>query len=60
MDEVIENEYNLNLPRYIDTVKPERQIPIEEAKSELEQAILEEAKAEEELKGLLKLLKKSS
>ncbi len=56
MDEIIENEYNLNLPRYIDTIEPEVQISLNEAKQELELALKEEKDAEIELNKLLKLL----
>ena len=56
MDELIENEFNLNLPRYIDTVEPEREIPIAEAKEELTTALDAEKEAEKELKNLLEIL----
>jgi len=57
MDEIIENEYNLNLPRYIDTVEPEREIPIEEAKTDLKSALKAEKEAEKVLINLLSILK---
>ncbi len=56
MDELIENEFNLNLPRYIDTVEPEREIPIAEAKEELTNALEAEKEAEKELNNLLEIL----
>lgn len=56
MDEIIENEFNLNLPRYIDTVEPEPEISIAEAKSELKQALDAEKLAEKELNKLLEIL----
>ena len=56
MDELIENEFNLNLPRYIDTVEPEREIPIAEAKEELTSALEAEKEAEKELNNLLEIL----
>lgn len=56
MDELIENEFNLNLPRYIDTVEPEREIPIAEAKEELTTALEAEKEAETELNSLLEIL----
>lgn len=55
MDELIENEFNLNLPRYIDTVEPEREIPIAEAKVELTTALDAEKEAEKELNNLLEI-----
>lgn len=56
MEELIENEFNLNLPRYIDTVEPEREIPIAEAKEELTEALNAEKEAETELNNLLEIL----
>lgn len=56
MDELVENEFNLNLPRYIDTVEPEREIPIAEAKEELTTALDAEKEAERELNHLLEIL----
>jgi type I restriction enzyme M protein len=56
MDELVENEFNLNLPRYIDTVEPEREIPIAEAKEELTTALDAEKEAEKELNNLLEIL----
>ena len=55
-DELIENEFNLNLPRYIDTVEPEKQISIAEAKTDLKKALLAEKEAEAELNQLLEIL----
>lgn len=57
MEELGENEFNLNLPRYIDTVEPEREIPIAEAKGELTKALEAEKEAETELNSLLEVLK---
>lgn len=57
MEELVENEFNLNLPRYIDTVEPEREIPIAEAKGELTKALEAEKEAERELNSLLEILK---
>lgn len=56
MEELVENEFNLNLPRYIDTVEPEREIPIAEAKDELTAALVSEEEAEKKLKQLLEIL----
>lgn len=56
MDELVENEFNLNLPRYIDTVEPAREIPIAEAKEELTTALEAEKEAETELNHLLEIL----
>lgn len=56
MEELVENEFNLNLPRYIDTVEPQREIPIAEAKEELTTALEAEKEAEAELNNLLEIL----
>jgi type I restriction enzyme M protein len=56
MDELIENEFNLNLPRYIDTVEPKTEIPISEAKAELNIALEAEKESEDELNQLLEIL----
>lgn len=56
IDEIIENEYNLNLPRYIDTVDPEEEIPVERAVSELEAALNNEKAIETKLNNYLKVL----
>ncbi len=56
IDEITENEFNLNLPRYIDTVEPEEEIPINTAVSELESVLKEEKKAEKLLDNYLKTL----
>lgn len=51
-----ENEFNLNLPRYVDTFEPEERIPLDSAMSELRGA---EKKAEAAKSKLDKLLSKS-
>jgi len=56
MEEIIENEYNLNLPRYIDTIEPERKIDLNEAKTELINCLTNEDRIELELKSLINLL----
>ena len=52
-EEIIENEFYVNLPRYIDTVEPEEQIPIPKALSDLQTAINVERKAESTLNEYL-------
>lgn len=37
--EVEENEFNLNLPRYVDTFEPEQPIPVEKAISDFQEAL---------------------
>lgn len=52
MDEIKENEYNLNIKRYVDTFEEEEEIDIEETKKNIE-------KINEELQVLEKELQKS-
>ena len=52
MDEIKENEYNLNIKRYVDTFEEEEEIDIEETKKNI-------AKINEELQVLEKELQKS-
>ncbi len=54
MDEVEENEFNLNVPRYVDTFEPEPRIEVREALEALRVARKEAAKAENELTRLLR------
>lgn len=43
MDELEENEFNLNIPRYVDTFEPEEEIDLKEAFESLEETINAEA-----------------
>lgn len=52
-DEVAGNEFNLNLPRYVDTFVPEIEIPLPEALSDLLKASTEADAALADLQGLL-------
>ena len=54
MDEVEENEFNLNVPRYVDTFEPEPRMDVTEALNALRAASEEAARAEKELAGLLR------
>lgn len=54
MEEIEENEFNLNIPRYVDTFEPEEPIDVNAALDELEQAERERQRAERELRQLLK------
>ena len=54
--EVEENEFNLNIPRYVDTFEPEEPIDVNTALTELDEAEDQRQKAE---KALLKLLKEA-
>lgn len=44
LDEIKENDYNLNIPRYVDTFEPEKEIDLNEVNTKL-------AKLEEEIKA---------
>lgn len=48
-DEVVENDYNLNIPRYVDTFEEEEPISLTEVASELKEVEDELAKANHEL-----------
>ena len=54
--EIAENDYNLNISRYIDTSEPEPEINLTEVKEQLHTLKLEEAKIDAELENFLKEL----
>ena len=56
MDEIKENEYNLNIPRYVDTFEEEEEINLDEVQKELEKIDEEDKKVTEELNKYLKEL----
>jgi type I restriction enzyme M protein len=45
MEELAENEFNLNIPRYVDTFEPEEEIDLDEAIAEFESLLKAEANA---------------
>ena len=51
-----ENEFNLNIPRYVDTFEPEEQIDLKTAIIDFQKAIRAENKVEKELNELLNKL----
>ena len=51
-----ENEFNLNIPRYVDTFEPEPQIDIEEVQGDIARINKELAEVESKLEGYLKEL----
>lgn len=53
LTEIEENEFNLNIPRYVDTFEPEEEIKIGDAKSAFRAAQEAEAKLTVELERLL-------
>ena len=56
MDEIEENEFNLNIPRYVDTFEPEEQIDLKQAIADFKKAIQTETTVEKELEELLKTI----
>jgi len=55
MDELEENEYNLNIPRYVDTFEPEEEIDLQEAIAEFNSFIDAEEKADKSLFSILSI-----
>ena len=53
MEEVEENEFNLNVPRYVDTFEPEPRIEVKDAIMALQEAKNRANAADLELKRLL-------
>jgi type I restriction enzyme M protein len=51
--EIAENEFNLNIPRYVDTFEPEPRVEVKDALKALGQAERAASDAEAELKRLL-------
>lgn len=56
LDEVRENDYNLNIPRYVDTFEEEEEIDLDEVLRLIEQDKREIAELEREIADQLKLL----
>ena len=56
MDDIEENEFNLNIPRYVDTFEPEEQIDLKTAIMDYQKAIGAENKIEKELNEILNKL----
>ena len=55
-EEIKENEFNLNIPRYVDTYEPEPEVDIQAVRKEIANLETELAKVEAELEGYLKEL----
>lgn len=53
IENIEENEFNLNIPRYVDTFEPEEQIDLKTAIIDFQKAIRAENKVEKELNELL-------
>lgn len=56
IDDIEENEFNLNIPRYVDTFEPEEQIDLKTAIMDFQKAISAENKVEKELNEILNKL----
>ncbi|MBT2497568.1 type I restriction-modification system subunit M [Agromyces sp. ISL-38] len=55
-DEIVDNEYNLNIPRYVDTFEPEAEIDVAAVQREIEQIEAELVEVRARMKGYLKEL----
>ncbi|MDE0472153.1 MAG: N-6 DNA methylase, partial [Ekhidna sp.] len=55
-DEIDENEYNLNIPRYVDTFEKEAEINVKEVQKKIDGLEKELADVQEEMNGYLKEL----
>ncbi|QSR13328.1 type I restriction-modification system subunit M [Lactococcus sp. LG606] len=53
IDEIKENDYNLNIPRYVDTFEEEEVVPLAEVAKELREVQAEIDKSTEDLLGML-------
>lgn len=56
MEEIEENEFNLNIPRYVDTFEPEEEIDLKQAITEFKKAIGKETALDKTIDELLKVL----
>ena len=56
MDEIKENDFNLNIPRYVDTFVPEPPVDLKKVAAELKETDTEIEKNQKELVGMLKEL----
>ena len=56
LEEIRENDYNLNIPRYVDTFEEEEPVDLNAVQAEIKEIDTELAKVEQELNGYLKEL----
>ena len=56
LEEIRENDYNLNIPRYVDTFEEEEPVDLKAVQAEIKEIDEELAKVEQELNGYLKEL----
>lgn len=55
--EIVENDYNLNIPRYVDTYEPEKEIDVAAVQREIDQLEAELADVRAKMKGYLEELR---
>lgn len=53
LEEIEENEYNLNIPRYVDTFEPEEEIDLKEAINDFNEAVRQEKISDDLLNHLI-------
>lgn len=56
MEEIQENDWNLNIPRYVDTAEAEEEIDIARVKAELAEIQAKKQAAMEKVNSTMKLL----
>ena len=56
MEELAENEFNLNIPRYVDTFEPEEEIDLKQAIAEFKATLGKETALDKSIDELLKVL----
>jgi type I restriction enzyme M protein len=56
LEEIAENDYNLNIPRYVDTFEEEEPVDIEATQQEIAQLESELVEVQKEMKGYLQEL----
>jgi type I restriction enzyme M protein len=56
LDEIAENDYNLNIPRYVDTFEEEEQVDLDAVKARIEEVDKEIAEVDRELRTYFKEL----
>ena len=58
IEEIRENEFNLNIPRYVDTFEAEEEIDIDAVQTEIDQLETELAEVRKKMAELLKGIKR--
>lgn len=56
LSEIAENDYNLNIPRYVDTFEPEQEIDLAEVTSEIKQLDVDSVEIDKKIEGYCKEL----